>query len=82
MDLMKTLSEETGSQHQSEASEGILPAALLLSQEECRSIQNSMASILEKSWMWLAGILDVVEGQLRMGKQFDTKVSPPLSVLC
>ena len=78
LDLMKTLKEETDSQQQSVTNETILPA-LLVGQEECQSIQSSMMSILEKSWVWLAGVLDVVEGQLRMGKHFDTKVGLSLS---
>lgn len=74
LDLMKTLKEETDAQQQqSVTNETILPT-LLVGQEECQSIQSSMMSILEKSWAWLAGVLDVVEGQLRMGKHFDTKV--------
>ena len=78
LDLMKTLKEETDSQQQSVTNESILPA-LLVGQEECQSIQSSMMSVLEKSWVWLAGVLDVVEGQLRMGKHFDTKVGLSLS---
>ena len=71
---MTTLSQDTAaSPQQGAVSEGILPA-LSIAQEECQSIQTSAMSILEKSWAWLAGVLDVVEGQLRMGKNFDTKV--------
>ena len=74
LDLMTTLSQDTAaSPQQGAVSEGILPA-LSIAQEECQSIQTSAMSILEKSWAWLAGVLDVVEGQLRMGKNFDTKV--------
>ena len=74
LDLMTTLSQDTAaSPQQGAASEGILPT-LSIAQEECQSIQNSVMSILEKSWAWLAGVLDVVEGQLKMGKNFDTKV--------
>lgn len=75
LDLMTTLSQDTvASPQQGAVSEGILPA-LSIAQEECQSIQNSVMSNLEKSWAWLAGVLDVVEGQLRMGKNFDTKVA-------
>lgn len=70
---MKTLSETTVSQQEGETAENVLPTVLLAVQE-CQCIQDSMMSILEKSWVWLAGILDVVEGQLRIGKNFDTKV--------
>lgn len=73
LDLMKTLSETTVSQQEGEIAENVLPTVLLAGQE-CQYIQDSMMSILEKSWVWLAGILDVVEGQLRIGKNFDTKV--------
>lgn len=73
LDLITVLSQDTASPQQGTVSEGILPV-LSLAQDECQSIQNSGMSILEKSWAWLAGVLDVVEGQLRMGKQFDTKV--------
>ena len=73
LDLMSTLSEEIGPSQQGTGSEAVLPA-LSLDQQECKLIQDSMMSTLEKSWAWLAGVLDVVEGQLRMGKQFDTKV--------
>lgn len=73
LDLMSTLSEDTGPSQQGTGSETVLPA-LSLDQQECKLIQDSMMSTLEKSWAWLAGVLDVVEGQLRMGRQFDTKV--------
>lgn len=73
LDLMTTLSQDTASPQQGAVNEGIVPA-LSIAQEECQSIQNSVMSTLEKSWGWLAGVLDVVEGQLRMGKHFDTKV--------
>lgn len=71
---MATLSQSTASSQQGAVSDAILPA-LSVGQEEIQSIQSSMMSILEKSWVWLAGVLDVVEGQLRMGKHFDTKVT-------
>ena len=73
LDLMSTLSEDSGPSQQGTGSEAVLPV-LSLDQQECKFIQDSMMSTLEKSWAWLAGVLDVVEGQLRMGKQFDTKV--------
>lgn len=75
---MKTLSKVTVSQQEGEAAENVLPT-VLLARQECQSVQDSMMSILEKSWVWLAGILDVVEGQLRMGKNFDTKVRQVLN---
>ena len=73
LDLMSTLSEDSVPSQQGTGSEAVLPA-LSLDQQECKLIQDSMMSTLEKSWAWLAGVLDVVEGQLQMGKQFDTKV--------
>lgn len=81
LDLMTTLSQDTvASPQQGAVSEGILPA-LSIAQEECQSIQNSVMSNLEKTWAWLAGVLDVVEGQLRMGKNFDTKVASSISII-
>lgn len=74
LDLMTTLSKDTGSPQQpATGNEAIVPT-LSIAHEESQSIQSSVLSILEKSWAWLAGVLDVVEGQLRMGKHFDTKV--------
>ena len=73
LDLMKTLSDVTVTQQQGETGESILPT-LTLGLQECQSIQTSVLSILEKSWAWLVDMLDVVEGQLRMGRHFDTKV--------
>ena len=73
LDLMLLLSQDTTSTQQGAGNEAVLPT-LSIGQEECQSIQNSMMSVLEKSWVWLAGVLDVVEGQLRLGKHFDTKV--------
>lgn len=72
LDLMKTLSDVTVTQQQGETGESILPT-LTLGLQECQSIQTSVLSILEKSWVWLVDMLDVVEGQLRMGRHFDTK---------
>lgn len=78
--LMTTLSKDTDTTQEGTA---IMPS-LSIAQEECQSIQNSVMSVLEKSWLWLTGVLDVVEGQLRMGKHFDTKVGFYLqrTILC
>ena len=73
LDLMTLLSQDTGSAGTRRANDIITPV-LTIGMVESRNIQNSAMLILEKSWLWLAGVLDVVEGQLRMGKYFDTKV--------
>ncbi|XP_022781948.1 uncharacterized protein LOC111322968 [Stylophora pistillata] len=67
--LMTTLTKDTYSTQQGSA---MLPS-LTITQQERQSVQNHVMSVLERSWLWLAGVLDVVEGQLRMGKDFDTK---------
>ncbi|XP_048584846.1 uncharacterized protein LOC5508594 isoform X2 [Nematostella vectensis] len=54
------------------ADEGFLPT-LCMSQDECASIQHQVTVVLDASWVWLAKIMDVVEGQLHCGKDFDTK---------
>ena len=71
LDLMTTLTKDT---HPTQEGSAMLPS-LTTTQEERQSVQDHVMSVLEKSWLWLAGVLDVVEGQLRMGKNFDTKVS-------
>ena len=73
LDLMTTLSQDTASGLQGTVNEGIVPT-LSIAQDDGQSIKNSCMFILEKSWVWLSGVLDVIEGQLRMGKHFDTKV--------
>ena len=70
LDLMTTLTKDT---HPTQEGSAMLPS-LTTTQEERQSVQDHVLSVLEKSWLWLAGVLDVVEGQLRMGKNFDTKV--------
>ena len=37
--------------------------------------------ILDKTWFWVASALDVAEGQLQRGEQFDTEVRLTLLTL-
>lgn len=60
--------KETGAQD-----EFVLPV-LNITQDECSNIQDCVTSMLNGTWVWLAKVLDVVEGQLQRGKGFDTKV--------
>jgi len=60
--------KETGIQD-----EPVLPV-LNISSEECTNIQDCVTALLNSTWVWLAQVLDVVEGQLQRGKGFDTKV--------
>ena len=72
VDLVETSCDEN-SANESSAEELVLPA-LKVSPDERASVRSIVAAKLEKSWHWLAGILDIVEGQLHMGRTFDTKV--------
>ena len=69
IDMMVLLSNK----EKSPAEEPHLPM-LSVSPAEGEPIQEIVTSLLDESWVWLARILDVVEGQLQRGKQFDTKV--------
>ena len=35
---------------------------------------NSAVVAMEKTWQWVASVLDVAEGQLRQGQYFETQV--------
>ena len=35
---------------------------------------NSTVVAMEKTWQWVASVLDVAEGQLRQGQYFETQV--------
>jgi hypothetical protein len=37
---------------------------------------NSSVVAMEKTWQWVASVLDVAEGQLRQGQHFETQVCP------
>ena len=67
MDLMTSLSAKGSPE------EPVLPV-LSVTSVEGDSIRDLVTSVLDQSWIWVARLLDVVEGQLQMGKQFDTKV--------
>ena len=41
----------------------------------CMQMLQSSLSTLEPSWEWVVSLMDVAEGQLQKGSQFDTQVS-------
>ena len=41
----------------------------------CLKMLQSSLSALEPSWDWVVSLMDVAEGQLQRGGQFDTQVS-------
>ena len=42
--------------------------------EVVKTLSNSTVVAMEKTWQWVASVLDVAEGQLRQGQYFETQV--------
>lgn len=75
-------SEETTTSKETVVSEEPVLQVLAISQDECGNILEQVTSLLDVTWVWLAKVLDVVEGQLQHGEGFDTKVIFELRQYC
>ena len=73
-DLVKSAAPDSSSSANGVSADELVLPVLQAFVEESASLLSVVSAKLEKSWRWLAGILDIVEGQLQMGRTFDTKV--------
>lgn len=72
--ISSSQSEENTASKDTIVTEEPVLQVLAINPDECGNILEQVTSLLDFTWVWLAKVLDVVEGQLQHGEGFDTKV--------
>lgn len=72
--ISSSQSEENTASKDAIVTEEPVLQVLAINSDECGNILEQVTSLLDFTWVWLAKVLDVVEGQLQHGEGFDTKV--------